>query len=84
MKQLQYLHQCKYTCSIFMLLNMELVKLDYKMNKHAGPKQIRQIAKQWNINDFDFFMDLINWFFDQQLEDVYREQRRFLACRIGA
>ncbi|CAF1189014.1 unnamed protein product, partial [Rotaria sordida] len=56
----------------------------YKMNKYAGPKQIRQIAKQWNINAFDFFMDLINWFFDQQLEDVYREQRRFLACRMGA
>ncbi|CAF4509081.1 unnamed protein product [Rotaria sp. Silwood2] len=65
-------------------LSMNSPIVYYKMNKHAGPKQIRQIAKQWNINDFDIFMDLINWFFNQQLEDVHREQRRFLAFRMGA
>ncbi|CAF1152313.1 unnamed protein product [Rotaria sordida] len=56
----------------------------YKMNKNPGQKQIYQIVKQWNINDFDFFMDLIEWFFDQNLEDIEREGRRLIACRIGA
>jgi len=29
------------------------------MNKDPGQKKIHQIVKQWNINDFDFFTDLI-------------------------
>jgi len=70
-EQLQYMHQCKYTCSIFMVLNMEFLKLDYIMNKFAGPKQIHQIAKQWNINDFDFFMDLIVSILSMCLIEIY-------------
>lgn len=36
-----------------MVYIMELFELDYTMNKFAEPKQIRHIAKQWNINNFD-------------------------------
>ena len=62
-----------------MILNMKLLKLDYKMNKYSGPKQIRQIAKQWNINDFDFFMDLIVSIFSICLIDI----DICFFCRIG-
>jgi hypothetical protein len=42
-----------------MVLNVKLIKLDYAMNKSPGPQQILQIAKQWNMNDFDFLVGLI-------------------------
>ncbi len=54
-----------------MVLNMEFLKLDYIMNKFAGLKQIHQIAKQWNIIDFDFFMDLIVSILSMCLIEIY-------------
>jgi hypothetical protein len=41
------------------------------MNKYAGQKQIREIAKRWNINDFDFFMDLIVSIPSMSSRDLY-------------
>jgi hypothetical protein len=37
-EQLQYLHQCKYTCSIFMVLNMEFLKLELYNEQICGTK----------------------------------------------
>jgi hypothetical protein len=50
---------------------MQLVKLDYTMNKYAGQKQIREIAKQWNNNNFDFFIELVVSIFSICLIDIY-------------
>jgi len=55
--QLEYLRQCQYICSIFILLNIQL-SFDYTMNNFLEDTQAREIAKQWNIDDFDFYIDL--------------------------
>jgi hypothetical protein len=41
------------------------------MNKYAGHKQIREIAKRWNINDFDFFIDLLVSIPFMCLDEIY-------------
>jgi hypothetical protein len=49
------------------------------MNKDPGQKRIYQIVKQWNINDFDFFMDLIVSILSICLIDI----ELFFVYRIG-
>ncbi len=44
--------------SIFVHLNIQLSSLDYVMNHCPTETQLREIATQWNIDDFDFFMVL--------------------------
>ncbi len=53
-EQLQYLRQCKYKFYIFTLLSIKLIKLDYTMNKYPRWMEVEEIAKRWNIEDFDF------------------------------
>jgi hypothetical protein len=36
-----------------------LLKLDYRINQYPGLWGTEEIAKQWNIDDFDFHMDLM-------------------------
>jgi hypothetical protein len=54
-EQLEYLRECKDICSIFILLNIELSKLDYSMNKFARPNEFEAIA---NIDHFNYFLNL--------------------------
>lgn len=44
---------------IFILLNIKLLKLDYTKNRYPGLMGTEEIAKQWNIDDFDFHIDLM-------------------------
>jgi hypothetical protein len=38
---------------------MKSIKLvDYRMNKSAGPIEIKEITRQWNIDDLHFYVDL--------------------------
>ncbi|CAF1490348.1 unnamed protein product [Rotaria sp. Silwood1] len=35
-----------------------------------------EIAKQWNIDDFDFHMDLMEWFFCRRMAEIALEHHR--------
>jgi hypothetical protein len=43
----------------FILLNIKLLKLDYTINRYPGLMGTEEIAKQWNIDDFNFHIDLM-------------------------
>ncbi len=53
--QVQYLRQCKYICSSLYSIAFFL---DYTMNKFPEKTELREIAKRWNCDNFDFYMDL--------------------------
>jgi len=79
-EQLEYLRQCKDICSVFLLLNIELSKLDYRtINKYLRPDELQAIIKQWNLNDFDLFLDLDVSIFIL----VSIQYSQLFTCRIG-
>ena len=54
---LEYLRHCKYICPVF-IFSLKFAKLDYMINKFATPLELKAIANQWNIDDFDFDLAL--------------------------
>jgi hypothetical protein len=69
-EQLEYLRQCEYKCYVFIHFNRKLFKLDYTMNESAGLTEIEEIAKQWNMDDFDFCHELCVSIFSLYLFDI--------------
>jgi hypothetical protein len=53
-----YVNVIKYTCSIFILLNVEFSSLDYTTNNFSEDTEVEEISKQCNRDYFDFDMDL--------------------------
>jgi hypothetical protein len=43
---------------MFILPEIELYYLDYRMNNNPEDAEIEEIAKQWKRDDFRFFLDL--------------------------
>jgi hypothetical protein len=56
--QIEYLHECKFICSMFIRSKVELSYLDYRMNNNPAETELKQIAKQWNNDYFSLFLDL--------------------------
>jgi hypothetical protein len=52
---------------IFILLNMKLLKIDYTINRFSDLMETNEMDKQWNIDDFDFHMDLMVGIFSLRL-----------------
>ncbi|CAF0779072.1 unnamed protein product [Rotaria sordida] len=48
----------------------------YRINQYPGLWGTEEIAKQWNIDDFDFHMDLMEWFFCRRMAEIALEHRR--------
>jgi len=56
-EQIEYLHQCKFICFVFIVLKIHL-SLDYAINKYPQVTEFKEIAKQWNKDDIRFVWDL--------------------------
>lgn len=57
-EQIEYLRQCQYIYSIFIFVNIQLAsEFDHKMSKYVRVNELQAIAKQGNIDDFDFYFD---------------------------
>ncbi|CAF1065553.1 unnamed protein product [Rotaria sordida] len=63
---------------------LQYLRQYYIMNNIPEMIEIERIAKQWNINDFDFHMNLSDWFFCQHVTEQELEQRRPEATRAPA
>ncbi|CAF4055999.1 unnamed protein product [Rotaria sordida] len=57
---------------------------NYTMNDFPQRIEIQEIAKQWNIDDFDFYMNFSDWFFCRRMADQEIAQRRDEATIAAA
>ena len=39
-------------------VNIKRIELDYSINRNPIPDQVKSIAKEWNNDDFTFYMNL--------------------------
>ncbi|CAF4704333.1 unnamed protein product, partial [Rotaria sp. Silwood2] len=58
--------------------------LVYMMNKYPLSEDVKAIAAQWNINDFDFYLSLRAWFRGRRLAEPDLEERRYQGRSAAA
>ncbi len=56
---------------MFMLPEIELYYLDYRMNNNPEDEQLEEIAKQWKRDDLRFFLYLDVSIFFFRLADIH-------------
>ncbi|CAF2394315.1 unnamed protein product [Rotaria sp. Silwood2] len=83
-EQLEYLRQCEYIYSIVILVNIPLSNLVYTMKKYPTRNELQAIAKQWNIDDWEFYHDLDDWFFSRRLAEQVVVLRSYEARTSAA
>ncbi|CAF2155788.1 unnamed protein product [Rotaria magnacalcarata] len=54
------------------------------MHPSTGPLEVQAIVKQWNIDDYDFYRDLIDWFNGQRFMERKIAILRYDSARVAA
>ncbi|CAF1274074.1 unnamed protein product [Adineta steineri] len=56
----------------------------YTMNHFPEQIQMQEIANQWHIDDFDFYMNVSDWFFCRRMAHQEFIQRRDVVAKTAA